>query len=206
VVVEKKSKYLPSDQLTRDPIQNALLHRKKLEEDKNDEDDEYEDLDAGWKITEEMMNEIDKSDWLRKELQDGGLRQLIWEVCSASKRITHSGKFTHQEELLHAMSAKHPMFRVFLDKLKVLAGVLERQCAPGDENEDLKNWLENDGHDMGPLTLKPLRRHRDASGLPELPTNEDSSLGGSSSSASDDSDEDSVDSSSGSDTSSTVDP
>lgn len=192
--------------MTRDPIQNALLHRKKLDDEKNDEDDDYEDLDAGWKITEEMMNEIDKSDWLRKELQDGGLRQLIWEICSASKRITHSrNKLTHQEELLHSMSAKHPMFRVFLDKLKVLTGILERQCAPDDENEDLKDWLEKEGHDMGPLTLKPLRRHRDSSGLPELPINEDSSLDGSSSSASDESEEDSVDSSSGSDTSSASD-
>ena len=198
----------------RDPIQNALLHRQKLDQDNpkngndDNDDDENEDLDAGWKITEAMMNEIDKSDWLRSELQDGGLRQLIWEVSSASKRVVHSGTCTHQEALLQNMSTKYPMFRTFLDKLKVLTGILERQGGGGgggaQDGEDLKNWLEIEGHDIGPLALKPLRQHRDGTGLPPLPTNEDSSEGASSSSESLESDEDSVGTSSGSDTSSSI--
>jgi hypothetical protein len=43
--------------------------------------DEDEDLDAdGWWITREMMDGIDNSDWLRKELSDGGLRQIIAKI------------------------------------------------------------------------------------------------------------------------------
>ena len=201
VAAVKKSKYLPSDLLTRDPIENAQRKRKQLEDGAQDNNaSDEEDLEVGWKITEEMMNEMDKSAWLRTELQDGGLRQLIWDVMSASKSVNRSGTATHQEELLQITSTKYPHFRTFLDKLKVLAGVLERQGVPGggdEDDDDLTQWLEQEGDDLGPLALKPQWCSRDTSGLPPLPTNEDTSDDESSSALSSDDSASSSSSSSG---------
>ena len=174
-VVAKKSKYLPSDVLNRDPIQNAQLKRQQLGDGPHDNVNDDEELEVGWKMTEEMMNEMDKSDWLRTELQDGGLRQLIWEVLSASTSLNRSGSATHQEELLQMTSTKYPHFRTFLDKLKVLTGVLERQNVQGGDDDDLTQWLEQEGDDLGPLAMKPQGCSRETSGLPVLPTNEDTS-------------------------------
>lgn len=153
----QKSKYLPSDQLTRDPIQNSKLQREQLVEDYD------EDLDEGWKITKHMMDEMDKSDWLRKELQDGGLRQLIHEVYGSSRNVIRSGgnaasATTYQEEALANLQSQYPNFRIFLEKLKVMTGILERQQVNEEEEEDLSSWLEytRSSDDVGPLALKPL--------------------------------------------------
>ena len=163
-------------------------------------------------MSKEMMNEMDKSEWLHKELKDGGLRQILWEVCSASKTVTRSGTATtHQEELLQTMATTYPNVRVFLDKLKVLTGVLERQkgqdCGGGggEEEEDLKYWLEREGDDLGPLALKPIRSNRDAALLLPLSNNNNNNKASPSdddSSASSGDDSSSASSSDGSDSSS----
>jgi hypothetical protein len=83
--------------------------------------------------------------------------------------MTRSGTYlTHQEELLQTMATTYPNVRVFLDKLKVLTGVLERQKGQdggggggGEEEEDLKCWLEREGDDLEPLALKPIRSSRE---------------------------------------------
>ena len=46
----------------------------------NDETDDSDLDDPGWRITREMMDRVDSSDWLRLELGDGGLRHLIFEI------------------------------------------------------------------------------------------------------------------------------
>lgn len=150
---KKKSKYLPSDLLARDPIQNAAQQRQILDDD--------DDLDDDMKITKSMMSAMDKSDWLQSELQDGGLRQLIHQVVTASNNVTRSGTMTHQEELLNTLQTKYPNFHVFVDKLKVMTGVLERQAGEGEE-EDLEDWLKyvNRVDDLGPLALKGLPSRR----------------------------------------------
>jgi hypothetical protein len=152
----QKSKYLPSDQLSKDPIQNSKLQREQFVEDYD------EDLDEGWKITKDMMDEMDKSDWLRKELQDGGLRQLIHEVYGSSRNVIRSGgnasATTYQEEALANLQSQYPNFRIFLEKLKVMTGILERQQVHEGQEEDLSSWLEytRTSDDVGPLALKPL--------------------------------------------------
>jgi len=161
----------------------------------------------GWIITEEMMNEMDKSDWLRKELQDGGLRQLVYEVFSASNTVIADrrgvNKMTHQEEKLLYFQSKYPNFRVFLDKVKVLTGVLERQ--EQDDIMDLPEWLQCDGTDLGDLALKPLpsrRQEINLAAVKQLNSSEDSSDSDSDASAESTSQDDSSeDSSSDSDSS-----
>ena len=48
--------------------------------DKDDGDDETDNSDIdepGWRITRAMMDRVDSSDWLRLELGDRGLQRMI---------------------------------------------------------------------------------------------------------------------------------
>ena len=61
--------------------------------DDGDGDDETDDLDLdkpGWRITREMMDCVDLSDWLRLELGDGGLRRMIFEIDEADLEASRS--------------------------------------------------------------------------------------------------------------------
>lgn len=151
----KISKYLPSDSLLRDPLENAIQQRKKASEEDDD------DLPEGWKITESMMDKMDNCDWLRQELRDGGLRQIIHSICSASNTVAR-GEETHREVALEQAKANYPNFSRFMDKLLVVAGVLERQQQEGsDDDETLDDWLSREqGVELGHLTLVPLPRKR----------------------------------------------
>lgn len=182
-----KSKYLPSDMLLRDPNQNALHRRTKLDLDDNDD----ETVEIGWKITRDMMDSMNQSQWAKQELQDGGLRQIIYEIESASNTVSQSGK-TGQEETLERFKNKYPNFRGFLDKLLVTTGVLERQ----NESEDMTIWLRRSEDDLGPLALKPIPRRGQAIIQPTIMNNNTSSDEGTTSS---DDDSDSTEESSESD-------
>jgi zinc finger HIT domain-containing protein 3 len=135
------SKYLPPNLLLRDIPQNPIPRRK------NQDDD----LEEGWKITDNMKIAMDSSDWLKKELHDGGLRQIIHEICLVSNTVANGGK-THQELALEEAKRNYPSFGTFVDKLLVLTGVLERQHT----DTDLSQWLEED--DLGPLALVSIPR------------------------------------------------
>ena len=52
----------------------------------DDGDDETDDSDldeTGWRMTREMMDHVDSSDWLRSELGDRGLRRMIFLINEA---------------------------------------------------------------------------------------------------------------------------
>jgi hypothetical protein len=105
---------------------------------------------------------MDRSDWLRKELKDdGGLRQIIFRVMNASDKVEKHGR-TPQEEELDRSKADYPPFGNFMDKLLVLAGILERQL--GDDEEELPplgEWLQEhlDREELQQsLALKPIPR------------------------------------------------
>jgi hypothetical protein len=136
------SKYLPSNLLVRGVPQNATP-RQEQHEDNN--------LEEGWKITDEIKTAMDGSDWLKKELQDGGLRQVIHEVSSVWDTVAHGG-ITHQELALEEAKRKYPNFEKFINKLLVLTGILERQGM----QDDVSQWLEGD--ELGPLALVPIPR------------------------------------------------
>ena len=63
--------------------------------DNDDGDDETDDSDLdepGWRITREMMDRMDLSDWPRSELGDGGLRRMIFEINEADLAALRSSR------------------------------------------------------------------------------------------------------------------
>jgi hypothetical protein len=130
-----------------------------------------EELDEGWKITGGMVAAMRESDWLRTELRDGSLRRLIRIVAGTSDTVVTERKVhrsrgdvttTEQEVALERLKSELPEFRRFLDKLLVVAGVLERQPRPGACGAapvELNEWLRRDVPTQSePLILKPLPR------------------------------------------------
>ena len=133
-----------------DPIQSHddNAHNDAAENYTSCESDD-ESLEEGWKITDEMKEALQKSSWLRKELQDGGgLRDMIAQVVRSSraakspKRNSHRHRHNHRRpaasftnttshnpahDALLEQRNDNPNFNMFCDKLLVLAGVLERQ-------------------------------------------------------------------------------
>merc|ERR1712150_127305 len=90
----------------------------------------------------------------------------------------------HQEEALLSLQAQYPNFKVFLDKLKVLTGVLERE--EQDDMLDLEEWLQCDGSELGELALKSLPSRRNETDLlvpKHSSSSDDSSESGSGSSS-----------------------
>lgn len=136
--------------------------------------DEYDGLEDGWIMTPEMMNMIGQSKWLRSELKDVGLQHLIAQISCASncplrppanRRSTHnhnthnnnlnnSTTTTEKEQLLADLKLKNPLFRQFLDKLMVVAGVLERHG--DDATVPMEEWLARNETLHDNLTMKPL--------------------------------------------------
>ena len=61
------------------------------DDDDGDNKTDDSDLDEpGWRITREMMDHVDSSDWLRLELGDGGLRRMIFEINEADLKALRS--------------------------------------------------------------------------------------------------------------------
>ena len=137
---KRKSKYLPSDALTADPLENAVKRRRMLDDEDSDSDDEGQ----GWRLTREMMDRIDNSQWLRNELADGGLRQLISEIDGADEAAAAQGsyhkrrnynsrnrfadmgkvKMSPRELALEKARRTNPNFGRFMDKLLLTTGIL----------------------------------------------------------------------------------
>ena len=61
------------------------------DDDNGDDETDDSDLDEpGWRITREMMDRVDSSDWLRSELGDGGMRRMIFEINEADLEASRS--------------------------------------------------------------------------------------------------------------------
>ncbi|GAX13645.1 hypothetical protein FisN_14Lu344 [Fistulifera solaris] len=104
-----------------------------------------EDREEGWIITSEMKTRLQTNDWLRKELRDAGLRQLLVQIYEApnvvSKKKRHGfNAQTEQEQVLEKIKEENPQFKSFLDKLSLVAGVLEYP-GPAAVNELLSRDL-----------------------------------------------------------------
>ncbi len=149
---EMKSEYVSSDALSADPIENAIRRRKMLDDNESDDDsvDEH-----GWGITKEMMDRLDNSKWLRKELADGGLRQMIatidnadWEKEVEKKKrkrnqINQIHELTPRETALERAKYSNPKFANFVDKLLLTAGVLVENKKGADDDVDIASLLTN---------------------------------------------------------------
>jgi hypothetical protein len=142
------------------------------------------------------MKAMDRSDWLGAELKDGGLRQIVYGIVTASDLVEKHGR-TRQEEEMERAKREYPPFGLFMDKLMVLSGVLERQPEDDERKEDeqpLEEWL-GETHDreelQQSLVLKTIpRRH-----VPPIAA-EKKAVSSSSSSSSSSSEEDSEEESS----------
>ena len=143
------SKYLPSDALTADPLENAVKRRRMLDDSDHDSSD---DEGPGWRLTRGMMDRIDQSAWLRAELADGGLRQLICEIDGADqqsaaaqgsyhKKRNHRNRFadmgkvqmTPRELALEKARRTNPNFGRFVDRMMLTAGILATPDGSGGD-------------------------------------------------------------------------
>jgi hypothetical protein len=153
VVPVAGSKYLPKEELLlvaeRSCAQNLASRREGSEI--------CEDLEDGWKITNSMLLAMEKSKWLKTELEDAGLQQIIRKIDLSSAITRKFKSTTKKDETLDQAKIDYPRFKIFIDKLLVLVGVLERY---GKDNDlDLDEWLEKEElDDSAQLILKPLDR------------------------------------------------
>ena len=128
-----------------------------------------EDLGPGWKMTENMLSIMRNSKWLREELADTGLQQLIVKIVSSSKNLVKTNRrgystshqqfctneTTYREQMLSNIKLQYPQFQLFLDKLLYLTEVYERS----DHTEkNLKipkdEWLSM--NNQATFALRPL--------------------------------------------------
>ena len=122
-----------------------------------------------------MKQMIQHSEWLRKELEDGGLRHLIEQIDAASdveedeedddnnkNRRKNWGRNTNKngnndisQRVLTLARTKHshPKFATFIDRLLLTAGVLTDGGGGGGD----ANLFENEG-EVGRLELVPVPR------------------------------------------------
>jgi hypothetical protein len=137
-----------------------------LEEDEEDEE--------GWKIDDTMMTAMDHSMWLRGELKDGGLRQLICELDEAddtpmplrnnNRNRLHGAILPQQsarEEALAKAKANNPNFCTFIDKLLMLTGVLRNVDGVDVTEEMLQDdelimSMKSKTGELGGLMLTPI--------------------------------------------------
>ena len=173
------SRYLPSDALTRDPLESAIKRRKILDEEEEEEEEE------GWKITREMMDKLDNSTWLKDELADGGLRQLISEIDSAGYHDNDSKECHHpqsssknkrriprkknntvllnpRETALARAKLQNQHFATFIDKLLLTAGVVQHMNGDWDTEEILTKLFSGEAtmDDVGALRLVPIQKQK----------------------------------------------
>jgi len=116
------SKYIPRGELIRDPLKGNR-RRRQLASLPSEQDEEEEE---GWRLTQEMMTLIDESVWLRGELSDGGLRQIIDEIddaASANYRNAESAAHDRERALENAKQ-RYPHFSAFIDELLLLTKVI----------------------------------------------------------------------------------
>jgi len=126
------------------PIINNADQGNHDDSDYDSSSDDNSSLEEGWKITGDMKKSLRNSTWLRNELQDGGLRDMITSVVRSGKKFKKSQSNHHhrkyhrtKKELKTALRHPHDElaanrednrnFDVFLDKLLVLGDVLERR-------------------------------------------------------------------------------
>ncbi len=155
-----RSKYLPPGLVLSSVVGEitSSIRRDNINARHHEEDDD-DDLDEDWKITAAMKESVNRCDWLKRELQDSGLRQLITQTVAASRIVQRNGK-TEQENVLDNNKTTNPMFANFCDKLLVVSGILERQDEGPHNDNDLEDWLNRKPEELGQLVLKPIPRQR----------------------------------------------
>ena len=194
-LVQIISNYLPSDALTTDPLENAIRRRNMLDED--------DDEDEGYRINKGMMDKLVESNWLKQELKDGGLRQMISTIDSADnvvdiqnqnyrkrKQNSISGNkkvLSKRERTLETAKYTNLKFNKFIDRLLLTAGVLIKDDVNNDSKKnDMTNITTTNGEQQNSiegLTLAPINKEMPA--ISSLPINTEHKSSSDSSSRSD---------------------
>lgn len=140
-----------------------------------DDDENDEELEEGWRITADMMDMMQNSEWLRKELEDGGLRQIIAEIDSADfednnslnnnhrhhtkkPKLSAEPDLTRREIALMKSKQTNHKFAEFIDKLLLLTGVLQK------DNRSIDTSHDNDHN----FTLVPIQKKKKLESVEEL--------------------------------------
>ena len=172
---EQQSKYLPLAAFKQPESSSSEPKKKRA---RRNEDQDSDDDEPGFNITEEMKQMIQRSEWLRKELEDGGLRHLIEQIDAASdveeedddnndnnrrKNWGRNGQQKHKKNgnteisqrvlALARTKHSHPKFAAFIDRLLLTAGVLTDGSGQNGEANNLF-----DGGESGRLELVPVPR------------------------------------------------
>jgi HIT zinc finger len=134
--------------------------RQKVMDDQIDED-----LRPGWNMSDEMVVAMKSSSWLRNELADVGLQQLISKVVTEPSRLLPNSRLsphkqptsmsftTLREKVLHEMKDRYPRFQAFVDKLLCLTSVYERRPLKNGSLAPIDEWLLQK-HDMSQGSVK----------------------------------------------------
>lgn len=168
IQIYPSSKYLTKLELAQMQDENKVdLNnlQKKLQDDVMVD----EDLPPGWKMTKDMVKMMRKSKWLRDEVADSGLQQLIVKIVSSSRNVANVNRFgyskssqqfstnvtTYREQMLSDIKSQFPQFQMFVDKLLYLTGVYERcDRTKNNLNVTIDDCLSNENH--ATFSLKPL--------------------------------------------------
>eukprot|EP00980_Cylindrotheca_fusiformis_P009516 scaffold2077_cov119-Cylindrotheca_fusiformis.AAC.19 len=130
-------------------VPNHAISMRVVREDHDDDGDNS--IEEGWNVTQEMKQAISRSEWLRSELKDGGLRALISQIVSAGNQ---------RHCAIQQVKERYPSFKTFLDKLLLVAGVLEHQDS-GEVVETIEELLGRDWDEDPPslaLTSREMRK------------------------------------------------
>ena len=141
--------------------------KKKLLDDSNTD----EDLGPGWQMTDDMIKIMKESKWLRQEVSDVGLQQLIMKIVSSSTNIIHANRRgnsknslpfstnvqTYREQMLTDLKSQYPQFQTFVTKLLYLTEIYER-CDPTEADAliPIDEWLTNTNTAWTNFILKPI--------------------------------------------------
>jgi hypothetical protein len=155
------------------------------------DDESHGDDDDGWHLSQEMIDSMTESSWLKSELSDIGLQHLIKGITAKSSRVSHVHRInqkkrrnasnvvtcardssvlkTEQESTLLGYKESYPKFQQFIDKLLVLTNILERQhLNDADSITPMMEWLNRDNLPTEKTTNYEYHNKREKSGIPQL--------------------------------------
>lgn len=151
---EKRSHYLVPEEIKQ------LQGREQSETELYSTRSKYDEMGEEWKVTDTMKRSLLDSDWLRKELADVGLQAICKHIRSTpNTTVTRNSTATRREQVLENYKDQNKNFRSFMDKLLVIAGVLERQ-----DTGSLTDFLKLDSTEPAGLVMKS------SSGRPTKPS------------------------------------
>ena len=124
--------------------------RDKRHSNQNNDQDELEE-EEGWALTSQMKDAMKKSENIRKELADGGLRTIIQNIVNCG------GGWRGRNQALSEAKRQCPMFAKFVDEVLLVTGVVSKHDQGISESDAISNALLGI---HGGVILNPLPQKR----------------------------------------------